>query len=200
MPVWKSRFSALAAIVVTVLTAACAGDPTTPTEMGSQAARQIGSAGETREYEIAPGDRLRVNVFGDTTLNGEYGVDQTGALPLPLVGSVPVAGHTTNGAAGAIASALKSGGFLRDPRVSVEVINFRPFYILGEVNRPGEYPYKAGMSLFAAVATAGGYTYRANSGKVYIRKGSEGVEREYELTSDIAILPGDVIRIPERYF
>lgn len=186
--------------LIAVLAAACANDPTTPDTVGSTAARSIGAAGEVGAYAVAPGDRLKVNVYGDTTLNGEYGVDQTGAVSLPLVGAVGVAGKSTDGAAKTIADRLRSGGYLRDPRVSVEVVNFRPFYILGEVNKPGEYPYKAGMSLFSAVATAGGYTYRANNGKVYIRKGSEGVEREYELDSDIAIMPGDVIRIPERYF
>lgn len=201
MPKFRSRVTLVLAVALFAgLTGSCAGDPTTPTEMGSQAARSIGAAGESGEYEIAPGDRLKVNVFGDTTLNGEYGVDQTGAVSVPLVGAVAVAGKSTGGAAGAIAAALRSGGYMRDPRVTVEVVNFRPFYILGEVNKPGEYPYKAGMSLFAAVATAGGYTYRADSGTVYIRKGSEGVEREYRLSSDIAIMPGDVIRIPERYF
>ena len=139
-------------------------------------------------------------MFGDDRMTGEYNVDERGAITLPLAGPVAVAGRSAGDAAAAIASVLVTAGLFRDPKVTVEIMTLRPFYILGEVNRPGEYPYRAGMSLFAAVATAGGYTYRANTGTVYIRKATETAERRYDINADIAIMPGDVIRIPERYF
>ena len=180
--------------------AACAG-PTAGVQPGDPASRAIGlSGGAEAGAEIAAGDRLRVAVFGDETLSGEYAVDEAGAITLPLAGPVQVAGQTPKGAAAAIVTALRSGGLFRDPKVTVEVLTLRPFYIFGEVNRAGEYPYKPGLSLFAAVATAGGYTYRADTSFVYIRKATETAERRYDLDADIAIMPGDVIRIPERFF
>lgn len=183
-----------------LLIAACAG-PTTGAQPGDPATRSIGAAGGAETgYEIAAGDRLRVAVFGDETMSGEYAVDETGAVTIPLAGPVQVAGRTPQGAADAIVTVLRTGGLFRDPKVTVEVLTLRPFYIFGEVNRAGEYPYKPGLSLFAAVATAGGYTYRADTSSVYIRKATEAAEKRYDLDADIAIMPGDVIRIPERYF
>lgn len=175
--------------------------PITDVAPGNRAARAISkTGGSSQAYTIAPGDRLRVTVFGDAGMTGEYSVDEGGAVAIPLAGNVKVAGRSAAQAGTAIAGALKSAQALRDPRVTVEVMTLRPFYILGEVTRPGEYPYRPGLSLFAAVATAGGYTYRADKGQVYIRKANERTERLYDLNSDIAIMPGDVIRIPESYF
>lgn len=181
--------------------AACAG-PTTSTQPGDPATRSIGAAGGAQTgYEIAAGDRLRVAVFGDETMSGEYAVDETGAVTIPLAGPVQVAGRTPQGAADAIVTVLRPAASSRSRNLTVEVLEtLRPFYIFGEVNRAGEYPYKPGLSLFAAVATAGGYTYRADTSSVYIRKATEAAEKRYDLDADIAIMPGDVIRIPERYF
>lgn len=187
---------AVAAIMIASAIAGCANDPIKVAE-GSPAERALGKGDAA---EIAPGDRLRLTVFGDQQMTGEYGVDDSGAISIPLAGPVAVAGRTPVDAATAIASILQTMGLYRDPRVTVEVMTLAPFYILGEVNRPGEYPYRPGMSLFAAVATAGGYTYRADKGSVFIRKSTETVERAYKLNADIAVMPGDRIRIPERYF
>jgi len=188
------RGAAVALIASTI--AGCATDPIQVAQ-GSTAERALGSGDVAT---VAPGDRVRLTVFGDQQMSGEYGVDDAGAISVPLAGPVAVAGKTPVDAAKAIASVLRTMGLYRDPRVTVEVMTLAPFYILGEVNRPGEFPYRPGMSLFAAVATAGGYTYRADKGTVYIRKSTETVERAYELKADIAIMPGDRIRIPERYF
>ena len=180
--------------------AACAS-PITNVAAGNPASRAIGpSGGAEAATEIAVGDRLRIAVFGDDKMSGEYNVGESGAITVPLAGPVAVAGRTPEDAAKAIASVLVTAGLFRDPKVTVEILTLRPFYILGEVNRPGEYPYRPGLSLFAAVATAGGYTYRADSGAVFIRKATEKTERKFDINSDIAIMPGDVIRIPERYF
>ncbi|BCW89858.1 hypothetical protein sos41_30260 [Alphaproteobacteria bacterium SO-S41] len=180
--------------------AACTS-PITNVAAGNPASRAIGpSGGAEAATEIAVGDRLRIAVFGDDKMSGEYNVGESGAITVPLAGPVSVAGRTPEDAAKAIASVLVTAGLFRDPKITVEILTLRPFYILGEVNRPGEYPYRPGLSLFAAVATAGGYTYRADSGSVFIRKATEKTERKFDINSDIAIMPGDVIRIPERYF
>lgn len=193
------RFLRLCAIAVAAaLAAGCASDPITQVAEGRTAMRELGPT--NAETVIAPGDRLRLSVSGDDTMNGEYGVDSAGTISIPLAGPVSVAGRTPQDAAKAIAGILVTAGLFRDPRVTVDVVTLRPFFILGEVNQPGKYPYEPGMSLFAAVATAGGYTYRANKGRVFIRKASETTEREFDIISDIAIMPGDTIRIPERFF
>lgn len=185
-----------AAVLLAASVAACSTDPIKVAK-GNTAERALGKA---EAAAIAPGDRLRLTVFGDQQMTGEYGVDDSGTISVPLAGPVAVAGRTPVDAAKAIASVLRTMGLYRDPRVTVEVMTLAPYYILGEVNRPGEYAYRPGMSLFAAVATAGGYTYRADKGSVFIRKSTQSVEQAYKLNADIAIMPGDRIRIPERYF
>lgn len=192
------RFLALALVAVSA--ASCASDPVTKVAEGRTSTRPLGPEGQAAASVIAPGDRLRLSVFGDETMNGEYGVDAAGTISIPLAGPVSVAGRTPEDAAKAIANILVTAGLFRDPRVTVDIVTLRPFFILGEVNTPGRYEYVPGMSLFAAVASAGGYTYRANKGRVFIRKAGENVEREFQITSDIAIMPGDTIRVPERYF
>ncbi len=188
--------NAVAALLIAASIAGCANDPIKVSQ-GNTAERALGKGDAAA---IAPGDRLRLTVFGDQQMSGEYGVDDSGSISVPLAGPVSVSGKTPVDAAKAVASVLSTMGLYRDPRVTVEVLTLAPYYILGEVNRPGEYPYRPGMSLFAAVATAGGYTYRADKGSVFIRKSTETVEHAYKLSADIAIMPGDRIRIPERYF
>ena len=135
----------------------------------------------------------------ETDLSGEFQVDDTGYVRLPLIGQVKAAGHTAFQLEGDVSVALNDG-YLKNPRVNVEVSTYRPFYIIGEVNKPGEYPYESGLSLHGAVALAGGYTYRANDSNVYIRRvGSDG-ETSMRVTGQIKIYPGDVVRIPERFF
>ena len=156
-----------------------------------------GPALSSTGYRMTIGDHLRVTVFGSTSVTAEYTIDDTGAISPPPMGQLLVKETTTSEAAALIAKAYTQAGLYRDPRVTVEIISFGPFYMLGEVSKPGEFQYRPGMSLFAAVASAGGYTYRANRERVFIRKAREAIETEYELTSDIAVLPGDVIRVPD---
>lgn len=200
MPHLPSSVRRIVALVLAASTAAGCTGPTANLAQGNTASRAIGDGGVSNAYTIAPGDRLRVTVFGDAGLTAEYGVDESGVVVLPLAGPVNVAGRSSEQAGAAIAGALKTAQVLRDPSVTVEVISLQPFYILGEVTRPGEYPYKPGMSLLAAVATAGGYTYRADTAKVIIRNVTEKTERVYDLNGDIAIRPGDRIQVPEKYF
>jgi len=190
----------LASLLCAALVAGCAADPITQIEAGNTEARPIGGPTPGVAQMIAPGDQVRITLANDKDLTGTYTVSDAGIVTLPLLGAIQIAGYDAVQAADAIAGALLSAGLFRNPTVTVEVLTLRPFYILGEVNKPGQYPYTPGLSLFGAVATAGGYTYRANAGRVFIRKANEASEREYNLDADIAIMPGDVIRIPERYF
>ena len=117
-------------------------------------------------YHLGTGDKLRVNVYGEEDLSGEFLVDGSGQVQLPLVGQVKAAGLTIHEFVSEVITSLKSG-YLKDPKVSVEVLNYRPFYIMGEVNKPGEYPFENGLNVLGAIALAGGYTYRANDNDVY---------------------------------
>lgn len=150
-------------------------------------------------YRLGPNDKVRVKVYGEPDITGEYEVDSNGKVSIPLAGRVQAAGKTTGQLEGAIRAAL-SKGIVRDPRVNVDVATYRPYYILGEVKNSGEYPYKVGLTILDAVAAAGGFTYRANERKVYLRRAGVGVEEEYSLNAPVLVYPGDNIRIPERYF
>lgn len=151
------------------------------------------------EYRLGSGDKVRVIVFGEEALSGEFFVGGSGKVSFPLIGDIPAAGGTVTEFQAAIAAKL-SEGYLKEPRVSAEVLNYRPFYILGEVNRPGEYPYTNSLTVMNAVATAQGFTYRADTKKVYVKRANETKEQSYPLTSSTQVAPGDTIRIGERFF
>lgn len=157
------------------------------------------AASPSGSYVLGPNDRVRLKVYGESDITGEYEVDSNGYVSIPLAGHVRAAGLTTRQLEKAIVSAL-SKGIVRDPRVNVEVALYRPYYILGEVKKSGEYPYRLGLTVMDAVASAGGFTYRANENKVYLRRSGGSSEEIYPLDAPILIFPGDNIRIPERYF
>jgi polysaccharide export outer membrane protein len=150
-------------------------------------------------YVLGPMDRVRLKVYGEPDIAGEYEIDSNGQVSIPLAGHIRAAGLTTHQLEREITTAL-SKGIVRDPRVNVEIALYRPYYILGEVKKGGEYPYRLGLTVMDAVASAGGFTYRANENKVYLRRSGAGVEEVYALDAPILIFPGDNIRIPERYF
>lgn len=186
-----SRALALLACIVS-LTACATGAPAMPE----------GSADplpQTTEYRLGPGDRLRVSVFNREELTGEFTVGTQGRISYPLVGEIEVAGQTVPEFSTRLSEQLRNG-YVRDPIVSVEVAQYRPFYILGEVNRPGAYPYSPGMTVMGAVATAGGFTYRANSRRMFVQSPGETGEQSQPLTSSTRIQPGETVRIPERLF
>ncbi|MGA7713008.1 MAG: polysaccharide biosynthesis/export family protein [Rhizomicrobium sp.] len=163
-------------------------------------AAPMASAGITDEnYQLGTGDKLRVNVYGEEDLSGEFLVDGSGQVQLPLVGQVKAKGLTIHQFVAEVTVAL-SAGYLKDPKVSVEVENYRPFYIMGEVNKPGEYPYENGLTVLGAVALAGGYTYRADDSEVYIRHNGSSKEETMPADSTTKINPGDIVRISERIF
>lgn len=151
------------------------------------------------EYRLGSGDKIRLIVFGEPDLSGEFTISGDGMVSLPLIKEVRATGLTATQLQANVENAFKEG-YLRDPRVSIEVLTFRPFYILGEVNKPGEYPYSNGITVVNAVALASGYTYRANQKKVFIRHAGTTVEEEVPLTTMTMVAPGDTVRIAERYF
>jgi polysaccharide export outer membrane protein len=157
------------------------------------------SAGADAGYVLGPGDKIRVTVFGHEDLSGEFEVDAQGNVSLPLIQAVPAGGKTPPQLEKLIAERLEPD-YLRNPRVSVEVLNYRPFYIYGEVMKPGGYPYVNGMTVHNAIALAGGFTYRARTSTVRLRRNAEGVKSETDVPLDTAIFPGDVIEVRERYF
>lgn len=160
----------------------------------------IAGTGITDEnYHLGTGDKLRINIYGEDDLSGEFLVDGSGQVQLPLVGQVKAAGLTIHEFVAEVVTALQNG-YLKDPKVSVEVENYRPFYIMGEVNKPGEYPYENGLTVLGAVALAGGYTYRADDSEVYIRHTGDTKEETFPADSTTKIAPGDIVRIAERLF
>jgi len=195
-----------AIFLVAGLVAGCADGPRTSAP-APIAAAGIPAAGAsdvplpedaTIDYALGAGDKLRVIVFGEPDLSGEFDVSGSGNVALPLIGQVRARDLTLSQFEDAIETKFREG-YLNNPRVSVEVLNYRPFYIYGEVENSGQYPYTNGMTVLNAVAVAGGYTYRANQSSVYITRG-EGDEVEYPASPAVKVLPGDVVRVPERYF
>ena len=149
------------------------------------------------EYRTGPGDELRITVFGHEDLSGRFYVDGSGYISMPLIGNVRVGDSTVRETQQAIIDKLKPD-YLKNPSVSVEVLNYRPFYIIGEVNKPGSYPYVSGMTIINAVALAGGYTYRARENKLLITRANDPERNEQPADHDDVVLPGDVIQVPER--
>lgn len=150
-------------------------------------------------YRLGSGDKIKVTVFNEIQLSGEYQVGADGSVALPLVGNVPVLGKLPSEVATAYEDLLGKD-FLRNPRVSVEVTQYRPFYIVGQVRMPGQYPYTVGLTVWSAVAVAQGLTPRGRESYVFIRKYGEANEERYRLTPDLRVYPGDTIRVAERFF
>jgi len=150
-------------------------------------------------YLLGPGDLLKVNVYNQQDLSGEYQVSGTGVLSLPLIGVISVKGLTLDELESKLIDKL-SPDYLLNPRVSLQVLNFRPFYILGEVADPKSYSYVDGMTYLNAVAIAGGYTYRAKKSYVYVIRGNDPERTEIKVNMDQKVMPGDTIRVDERFF
>jgi protein involved in polysaccharide export with SLBB domain len=189
-PFWHNRRTVLR-LMVFGAGAGALGACATPAPAPAQAV-------EVPEYRLGPADQLRITVFNEPDLTGLFVVGAQGSIAYPLVGDVRAAGLTVNEFTTELQRRLSE--FVRQPSVSVEVANYRPFFILGEVQRPGTYPYAANLTVMNAVATAGGFTYRANRTRVFIRHANESEERSYPLTVSTPVLPGDTVRIGERLF
>ena len=159
-----------------------------------------GASGRDPDYRLGANDRVRIIVFGQPTLTGEYTLDGNGVLAFPLIGNVNAQGQTTGQVQQAIASRLDPD-FLRNPSVSAEVITRRPFYVIGEVQKPGNYPYVTDMTALQAIAMAGGYTYRARKNELYLKRlDANGRMVRVAATPETKIRPGDTVEIKERLF
>lgn len=166
---------------------------------GGDAAGASAAIHKPLEYRLGPGDQLQVAVFGQQDLSGKFEVDGNGNLLLPLVGQLHAEGKTVNEVQDALTDELNKS-FVVNPKVNVQVLNYRPFYILGEVNKPGSYPYVVGINVRQAVAIAGGYTRRARSSPVLVFRSGESAEQGTEATPDDPVLPGDTIQVDRRLF
>lgn len=151
-------------------------------------------------YRLGPGDVVRLITVGDDTLTGEFRVSDSGTIALPLLGTVTASGLTPDGLAVRVRDALIKGNLYNAPSVSVEVTAYRPIFVLGEVSKPGQYPYQPGMTMVTAAAVAGGFTYRAIQDYASVIRTSDGVAFEGKATRQTFVQPGDVITIFERKF
>jgi polysaccharide export outer membrane protein len=150
-------------------------------------------------YRVGAGDKLAIKVAGEADLTGEYVVDPSGVLSLPYVQSVPVAGLTTGDIETLIVSKLRDG-FLRDPKVSVQAVNLRPFFIMGEVTTAGSFPYQGGLTVQQAIAVAGGYAPRADQGAVLITRRNATGTKTFKVPVTTQVYPGDIVFVRERWF
>jgi polysaccharide export outer membrane protein len=182
--------SVLVFVLLLPLLAACADEPVVV-----QAGNPVGSP----EYHLGPGDKVKITVFNNADVSGEAVVDSSGDIAMPLLGQVPAQNLTVTELQAKITDLLNRQ-YLVDPKVSVEVLNYRPFFILGEVGRPGSYPYIAGVTVRQAVAIGGGYTRRARTSTVTIVRQTPVGEERLEATAETPVLPGDTVEVGRRLF
>jgi protein involved in polysaccharide export with SLBB domain len=196
-----TRLGALRAAAILFLglaTLLLGGAALAPAIAQDQNAAAAGEATDT-QYRISPGDKLNIVVFGQEDVSGEFQVDGAGNITMPLLGQVVAAGRSVTQLQSEITLALDRD-YIVNPRVSIEVLNYRPFYILGQVNAPGSYPFVSGMDVRQAIAIAGGFTRRARTSSVtVIRESAEGTV-EIDAKPDAPILPGDTIEVERRLF
>jgi polysaccharide export outer membrane protein len=165
----------------------------------AQAAVPVAATIGNEPYTLDAGDKLRVVVFGQDALSNNYTVNADGRVSLPLIGTVNARGLTTAQLAGAITASLKKS-FIRDPSVAVEIETYRPFFVLGEVTFPGQYPYVPGMTAESAAAIAGGYTPRADKNNFFITRKLRGVPVRLSVPPQAPVRPGDTVTVDERWF
>ena len=150
------------------------------------------------DYVLGVGDKVRITTFGEDDLSGEFEISSTGTISMPLIGEIHAAGRTVSQLQSTITTSL-SNGYMKNPHVGVEILNYRPFFIVGEVMKPGSYNYVNGMSVINAIALAGGYTYRADKDDIKIKHGGPDAKEE-PASEGTTVLPGDVVNVPERFF
>jgi polysaccharide export outer membrane protein len=184
----------IGAILASAVVAGCSEAPSLPPVTGAT----VHAGALQRTYRLGIGDKLKVAVFGEENLSGQFEVNALGQVALPLIGELPAKGLAIADFRDAVTRRL-ADGYLKNPRVTVEVLNYRSIFVHGEVKSGGEFQFKNGLTFRDAVAMAGGYTYRANQDHLFlVREGEQ--EARLALPSDLPVLPGDNIRIPERFF
>lgn len=182
----KHRIISISASIL-ILASACGANGARLPQMSSTA---------PAVYQLGPGDQLRITVFGLDAITNTYLVDDTGEIALPMLDPIKIAGKTLRQAETAIADQVRSRQLVNDPKVSAQILAYRPFYIAGEVQKPGQYAYVPGMSLMTAVSIAGGYTFRANTRSATITRSSQ----KGSATADTPVQPGDMIVVRESWF
>jgi protein involved in polysaccharide export with SLBB domain len=150
------------------------------------------------DYTISPADKIKVTVHGEKDFSGQFTVDADGTVLVPIAGPVTLAGLSLGDAAAAYGAKLRDGQILRSPKVKIEAVGVRPIFVLGEVNRPGQYAYAAGLTLRGAIKLAEGYAYYAQESSAEITRAGRTVE--VDVDTEIKILPGDTVRVPKRLF
>jgi protein involved in polysaccharide export with SLBB domain len=209
---------ASAAFVAVVTTAGCGTTTTGVTQLPVPPNREqtaftaappsngppIGATNECKQgrgnYRLGAGDKIRVVVLQDSEFSGDYEVNATGAISVRVLGPIQVVGMTLLELEDMLRERYRQGGYLVSPRLSVELVASRPFYIVGEVSRPGQFPYVYCLHVIQAIAIAGGFTRRASKSSVTIRRYYATAAEEQAVTEDTLVEPGDVLRVPERYF
>jgi len=162
-------------------------------------APQAMEAVDVTAYQLGPGDRISISVFNQDDLSGNYALDGKGRFSMPLIGSVDASDLTSAELEALLISKFKPD-YLVNPRVYVQVLNYRPYYLIGEVNSTGAFPYVAGMSYLKAIAIAGGFSYRAKQGHVFVVRADDPSQEEIKVDVDEKVQPGDIIRVDERMF
>lgn len=199
-----STLPAWGAVLVLVLAmAACSGGTRAPEtslrNVADAGARGARASGVGTEYRLGPGDKLKIVVFGHQDVSGEFVIDGSGNVALPLVGQFSAGALTVTELQESLHKTLNEK-YIVNPRVSVEVLNYRPFFILGEVNKPGSYPYVAGIDVVQAVALGGGYTRRARTSSVKVTRDTRDGRTVLTLEPGARIFPGDTIEVQRRLF
>ncbi len=193
--IWNGMATKLAALSLLYFAAACQTTPAGPV----MTARQFLDQYPVQAALLAPGDKLRLSLYGDDALSGDYEVAQDGTISLPLVGAVKAAGLDVEAFRTAVEQQL-SQGFYNGPRISAQLLNLQPVYVLGEVNKAGAFPYVPDLTLSKAAALAGGYTFRARMDVVAIRRARADTERTVQADQSLQLAPGDTVRVLERHF
>jgi polysaccharide export outer membrane protein len=192
---WGRRLSAIAALCV--LVAGCDGPRGIP---AAESFAAVPAAARTSAYRLALGDKVKITVFNEPEMSGEFQVNSSGNVALPLAGNVTAVNKTVDQFKHAVAAKL-SGKYVRNPRIGVEVVTYQAINVIGEVKNAGQYPYRPGLTMRDAVAMAGGYTYRANTHTLYVRHAGAPAEHTIDVDGvPPPIEPGDNVRVPERYF
>lgn len=193
-----TRITLVVAVLLCSLLASlggCAGGNARPV---TEAERQALEREAAAPPKLQAGDKIHVTVYNEPTLSGDFQIDPSGFVSLPLAGTIKAADLTQQELEHELATKFSSG-YLKNPQITVGIAEFRPIYIVGEVEKPGAYPYTGGLTALSAIAIAGGATYRADQSKVEIQHPGEREMHEYDMSAPIPILPGDIIKVPRRY-
>ena len=189
----------VSALAVTALLGGCAPGSQYASTLVSGSGYDVQLTKVDRIYRLGVGDRLKLDVFGEQELSGESEVNASGIVSLPLLGDLPVKGKTIDEFSAMVRSRL-SQGYLKNPRISVQVLNYRPIYVQGEVKHGGEFGYKPGLSIADTIALAGGYTYRAVTSSIILRRQGDAQGHVIPMDGTIPVLPGDNLLVDERFF